>query len=56
MEMIQLMIKVQKEVDKCFMEAKMLYLTERNPDILEKKINMVLNKSNTIGENYLKIR
>jgi DNA-directed RNA polymerase beta' subunit len=44
----------QKEVDKCFMEAKMLYLTERNPDILEKKINMVLNKANTVGETLSK--
>jgi len=45
---------VQKEVDKCFMEAKLLYLTEKNPDMLEKKINMVLNKANTIGEKLSK--
>lgn len=45
---------VQKEVDKCFMEAKLLYLTEKNPEMLEKKINMVLNKANTIGENLSK--
>ena len=47
-------VTVQKEVDKCFVEAKMLYLTEKNPDILETKINGVLNKANTIGEKLSK--
>lgn len=45
---------VQKEIDKCFEEAKLLYMTEKNSEILEKKINMVLNKSNTIGEKLSK--
>jgi DNA-directed RNA polymerase beta' subunit len=47
-------LMVQKEVDKCFIEAKLLYMTEKNPEMLEKKINMVLNKANTIGEKLSK--
>lgn len=47
-------LMVQKEVDKCFEEAKLLYMTEKNSVILEKKINMVLNKANTIGEKLSK--
>jgi DNA-directed RNA polymerase beta' subunit len=47
-------VVVQKEVDKCFAEAKITYLTEKNPDILEKKINSILNKANSIGEKLSK--
>ncbi len=43
-----------EEVDKIWIESKQMYETEKNPMILEKKINGLLNRVNTIGEKIAK--
>src|SRR3989344_2808995 len=45
---------IEKEIEKCFIEARMVYNTEKNPEMLERKINTILNNANTIGEKMAK--
>ena len=45
---------IEREIEKCFLEASIAMINEKDPELLEAKVNGMLNKAATIGQKIAK--